>query len=186
MKTSMMICFLGIFCFGCDHNSVGPAPGPSGYTAKHKLGDVNSLVESYGKGLRLMTVMSKDIAHDGTSEMWQYQYADTSWPPSAYWLHSTSTTVAFDSNSAFGVGSAAITHKWFDSDSALGFAERNGGSQFRNNNPHYTIVSSVGEPVVPNPTTSWWITYRSKDDNTKLLMFTIDANTGATKIYGSD
>ncbi len=186
MKTAIIICFLGILCFGCNHNSVGPAVNWAPNTAAEKLGEVDALAQSYGKGLRLMSVMSEDVNPDGTSELWQYQYVDGSMPPSAYWFHSTSSTVVCDSNSAVGVGSAVITHTWFNSDSGLSIAERNGGSQFRSANPHYTISASVGEPVVPNPTTTWWITYRSKDDNTELVMFTIDANTGQTKTYGGE
>ena len=186
MKTITLVGLLGGLCFGCNHNSMGPAMNPAPNTAAERLGDVEILAQSYGKGLRLMTIMSKDVKPDGTSELWQYQYVDGSMPPSAYWFHSTSSTVAYDSSSALGVGSAVINHTWFNSDSGLSIAERNGGFQFRSANPHYTITASVGEPVVPNPTTNWWITYRSKDDDTKLLMFTIDANTGATKMYGSD
>jgi hypothetical protein len=178
MKMPVLLCSLGILTFECKDGTVGPGPSPRAMTAAYKLSEVDSLAESHAKGLRLMTVISRDVSTDGKSDAWGYMYVDTAIPRNSYWFHSTSTTVVFDSNSATGVGSAVITHRWFDSDSALVIAERNGGSQFRGQNPQYTISASVGEPVVPNPTASWWITYRSKADNTKLLLLAIDANTG--------
>ncbi|MGA3245735.1 MAG: hypothetical protein ABSE41_14050 [Bacteroidota bacterium] len=186
MKKSILMCCLGAFFIGCNHYSVGPEPGPASNTAQQRLGNVNSLASGFGKGLHLMSVNGRDVGPDGTSGEWQYEFIDASMPPTAYWFHATSNSVAFDSNSAMRVGSAIIAHPWFNSDAALGFAERNGGAQFRTANPRFTIFAYMGEPVVPNPTTNWWISYYSKDDNTRFLLFTVDANTGTTKVYGPD
>lgn len=182
MRTLIIVGLLSILLAGCKHDSVGPTPNPTPITATEKLSGVQSAAQLYRKGLRLMTIQSKDVKPDGTSELWQYQYVDTSMPPSAYWFHATSSTVVFDSNSPVGFGSAIITHRWFDSDSALSIAEQNGGTQCRSSHPHYTIEAFVGEPVVPKSTTGWWITYRFKDDNSKLLILGIDANTGTVTI----
>jgi hypothetical protein len=179
MKVTMIVCSLGILYPGCDFSAPWPSPGPTGNTAARKLEEVKTIAESYGKGLRLLTVRSHQVRTDGTSDTWQYQYVDSGVPPTSYWFHSSSTTVGFDSTSPTGVGAAVITHKWYDSDYALGIAERNGGTQFRTQYPHCTISASMGEPVVPDPTTSWWITYRSDDNNTKSLSFAIDAGSGA-------
>jgi hypothetical protein len=73
---------------------------------------------------------------------------------------------------------------WFNGDSALGIAERNGGLQFRGQNPHYRITAPLGEPVVPNPKAYWHVTYQSADSPSKILELSIDANGGeAVPVY---
>jgi hypothetical protein len=178
----MIICFLSLLCSACDYGTFAPGSGTAANSAKDKLEEVNSLAQSYGKGLRLMTVSSQEVRIDGTSDVWQYIYAGGSLLQTSYWFHSGAGMIAFDSNSATGVGSAAITHHWCNSDSAMFIAERNGGSQFRNQNPRCSITAGVGEPVVPNPATTWWITYRSKDDRSRSLTLGIDANTGVVTL----
>jgi len=136
----------------------------------------------------LISVVGKSVSFDGKAATWQYvyHYPDTIVPPKLYWFHADANGVAFDSISLMGVGSAVITHAWFNSDSAMLIAEQNGGSQFRNNNTNYVIMASVGEPVVPNPTTYWHVSYYSNNDNNKFLLLNIDANTGTVKTYGPD
>ncbi len=178
MKASIMFCFLGMFWFGCSHSSVGPNPNPASYTAKYRLAEANSVAESYGKGLQLMSVSSRNVNPDGTSDTWSFQYSDTLIPPTSYVFHCKSGVVGFDSACPTGVGAGHITQSWFNSDSALSIAEHNGGSQFRAQNPRYTIVASVGIPVVPNPRTEWYIAYQSNDNYSNFLMLRIDANSG--------
>ena len=184
MRTSIMFCCLVILWFGCSHNSVGPNPNPVANTAKYKLADVNSLAESYGKGLRLVIVMSHQVNNDGTSDKWQYVYTDTAMPHATYWFHADADGAVFDSTTAALIGSGIIYQAWFNSDSALTIADQNGGSQFRTQNPHYTIIASVGEPVVPNPKAYWHVTYQSTDNQSKILELSIDAITGeAVPVY---
>ena len=178
MKTSIMFCLVGILCYGCSHSSVGPNPNPVSNTAKYKLADANSLAESYNKGLRLMLVVSNTVSSNGSSDNWQFQYSDTAMPPTSYWFHCKNGVVGFDSTCPTGVGTGFIDHKsWFNSDSAFDIAAENGGSQFIAQNPHYTIVASVGIPVAPNPTTQWYIAYQATD-NPNILRMRIDASTG--------
>lgn len=176
MKTVIVISLLALLSCGCNETSVSPGPNLLAHSAKDRLAEVNSLAESLGKGLRLLVVSSQDIRIDGTSDSWQYRYVDTS--NLSYWFHASSSAVALDSTSSTGVGAAFITHPWFNSDSALFVAELNGGAQFRQQNSNYLIVGSIGEPVIPNATTTWWIGYRSKDDKSKSLYLAIDAMTG--------
>ena len=178
VKPWMLICVLDFLWSACDLGSFAPGLPPPPNTAKDKFAELNSLAQSYNNGLRLMTVLSQDVKSDGTSDLWQYVYAGGALLQTSYWFHSGQGGIAFDSTSVTGVGAAAITHHWCNSDSAMFIAERNGGSQFRNQNPHYMITAGVGEPVVPNPTTTWWITYVSKDDRSRSLSLGIDANTG--------
>ncbi len=184
MKTSIMFCCLGILWFGCSHSSVGPIPNPVPNTAKYKLADVNSMAESYGKGLRLMIVASHQVNIDGTSDQWQYVYADTAAPHPTYWFHANANGVVLDSISAALIGPGIIYQNWFNSDSALGIAEQSGGSQFRAQNPHYTVVASLGEPIVPNPKAYWHVTYQSTDSPSTILELSIDAISGqAVPVY---
>jgi len=180
-----MFCLLGILWFGCSHNSVGPNPNPASNTAKFKLADANSLAASYGIGLRLLTVASHQVNIDGTSNEWQYVYEDTAMPHNTYWFHNNASGVVFDSTTAALIGSGIIYQTWFNSDSALTIGEQNGGSQFRAQNPHYIIVASIGDPVVPNPKTYWYVTYRSTDDQSKLLALSIDANSGTVIVMSN-
>jgi hypothetical protein len=163
---------------GCDQGHDASIRG--GITAAYYFRAVDSFADSYDKGLRLQTIRSDDVHWDGTSQTWYYDYvATTETPPITYCLHSTSTAIAFDSTSSLKIGAAVVTHGWFDSDVALMVAEKNGGSDFRAHNPGYTISAALGEPVVPSPTTYWYITYRSEADRSRFLTMTIDANTGA-------
>jgi hypothetical protein len=183
MKASIIICLLGAVCFACNHNPSNPEPGPAPNTAAYKLATVNSLADAYSRGLRLMTVRSNEVNVDGTSETWKYMYVDTSMPPVCYWFHASPVAVAFDSNTSMMVGIGIISHRWFNSDSALMLAEQNGGSQFRSANPGYTITASLGEPVVPNPSTFWWVTYKSTANNSIFLMLSINADSGTVGRY---
>ena len=186
MRNLSLLCVLSMALFGCSHSTEPPLAVP--FTAKSKLDAANSLAQSHKQGLRLMSVVTKSAGFKGEAATWQYayHYPDTIIPPKLYWFHADANGVGFDSVGLMGVGSAVITHSWFNSDSALFIAEQNGGSQFRSNNPTYVISASVGEPVVPNPTTFWWVYYYPSNDNSKFLLFTIDANTGTVKTYVPD
>jgi hypothetical protein len=183
MKASILLCILGTVLLGCTENSpVGPDPPAAPITAAARFADVNSLASSYKKGLRLLTVSSTELSTDGFSAVWHFQYVDTTAPYATYWFHAISSGVGFDSNATLAVGIAPITHGWFNSDSAMRIAERNGGFQFRSDNPNCMITAGLGEPVVPDPATTWWITYRSADDHSVSLLLGIDATTGAISL----
>ncbi len=182
MKASVLLCILGIVLFGCSDSPVGPDPPAAPNTAAALFPDVNLLAKAHNKGLRLLTVSSTQVYVDGASEVWHYQYVDTTAPYAVYWFHANSGGIGFDSNSALTVGIAPVTHAWFNSDSAMRIAERNGGSSFRTDNPNYTIIATLGEPVVPDPATTWWIAYRSADDHSASLLLGIDATTGAVSL----
>jgi hypothetical protein len=182
MKKLSIIIVLCIICFGCRYNLLDIIPGNSegGITAAYKMGEVDVLAKSYKQELKLISVISENVNPDGTSTKWIYRYVATT--PSelgkTYYFHATYYEVAFDSISGPIFGPAVITQTWFNSDKALSIAERNGGSQFRKQNLHYTIEADMGEPGIPNSTTYWWITYREAGNRNNYLMLSIDANTG--------
>jgi hypothetical protein len=153
--------------------------GAGGTTARYNLPAVDSLAESYGKGLLLQVVRSDEVEFDGTSATWTYEYvAAAETPPrTVYRFHSTDTTIAFDDTSALRIGAAAVAQEWCDSDVALDIAEHRGGSSFRIMYPDYSISAILGKPVVSKPTTYWYITYRSRKDRIRFFTLTIDAST---------
>lgn len=179
MRASILLSILGILLSGCSHSSVGPGTNIEENTARYKLSDVNALAESYGRGLELISVLSTNVSTDGTSGEWSYQYSDTSVPPTAYAFHCKNGAVGFDSAYTTDVGEGFINRGWFNSDSALSIAEQNGGSEFRAQNPHNTILASLRDLTGPDPTTMWEIAYQSNDSYLSLLVIRIDAISGA-------
>jgi hypothetical protein len=160
---------------------VSPSENPSSITAAFAQPAIDSLAHTLNKELKFMGISSLDVDSSGGSAIWVYRYVNPTAIASAkpmYWFHATAEGVAFDSTGPMLVGSAVITVSWMNSDAALKIAEANGGSVFRSKNPVFTIQAGLGEPVVPNPTTYWYIQYRSTSDSTRMLFMSIDANTG--------
>ncbi len=177
--------FLPIFlCCTCKNETTSPEPGPAPApnTAAYHLGSVNALAASYNRGLRLMNVRSANVTADGTSESWQYLYADTGLPPTCYWFHTSSSGASFDSTTEMMVGSGFIRHWWCNSDSALLLAEQYGGAQFRSSNPACTVTASLGEPVVLNSGAYWWLVYRSNVNSSVFIWFSVKADSGIVAI----
>jgi hypothetical protein len=179
-----IILFISLLSLGCNTDSFIQMPGEADgrITAAYKAAAINLLASSYGKGLQLTGISSEEVNPDGSSPSWCYRYVPPpplTISPVEYCFHATYYLVAFDSISPARVGAAIISHSWFDSDSALAIAERSGGTQFRSENLNCRIRASLGEPVVPNSPTYWWITYRANEDQSRALTLTIDANTGA-------
>jgi hypothetical protein len=193
MRMLILICVLCIALFGCNKNSTGPELQSEPITATAKLSAIDSLAQSFNKGLRLMIVMSTEIDTNGASAVWQYAYTDNAASPSMYWFHASSDKVVHDSTSTPVFGVVIITHNWFNSDSALHIAERNGGSQFRSTNPNHIIGATLSQspniivgPRVMYSATCWYIYYSSNDDYTKSLTVGIDASTGEVEFFGTD
>ena len=173
MKNSTILLMLCLAFIACKEDSLGPSNPEHPITAGLKLADVNSLASSF----RLMRIHADSVRVDGCAFEWCYDYLDTSaTPPSVRCYHATSNHVQFDSVSALPVGISLLTSSWFDSDSALYYAEHNGGSEFRVQHPSVTIQASLGEDLGREPKPTWWISYFSQGI---YLRLEIDANTGA-------
>jgi hypothetical protein len=159
-------------------------------TAAAKFVEVNSFAMSYKQGIALATVTSHDVSIEGLSDNWQYLYIDTITTvlPRRYYFHANSNGVGFDSSTAIYEGLWVITLSWFDSDSAVYIAEKNGGSQFRSNYPNSTIDAFLGGAVFPKTASDWYISYSYflNDGHEKFLMLVIDANTGEVKSRSTD
>lgn len=179
MKIKIIILISFLLFAGCDKNSINDAfIDGDRITAAYNLSAVESLASEYSQGLKLLSINGESVEYDGFARKWCFRYTSGGIAVD-YYFHTTSKEVIFDSTSTFmNIGSTFISHKWFNSNEALKVAEKNGGKDFRMKNPTYIIEASLGEPLVPNSTTFWYITYRSKLDNTKSLLLGIDSNTG--------
>ncbi len=163
-------------------DNVHPAPTVP-ITAGEAYPAVQILVTAVDSTLRLMSVRSSDLDTAGASPSWSFLFATPTLPQKfCYytaihgdaWLdHSTTTSP--------GVGAAFVSHSWMNSSDAARIAEDNGGREFRSLHPGCTVSAGLGEPVVPNPGTYWYFTYRSAAPPQVFLNITVDATTGDVK-----
>jgi hypothetical protein len=180
MKVLKLIFIFIIFYLSCQKNT-NPLSLPLNegerITTAYNLSGVESLAKSYSNEIRLSYIRCDNIDYDGYAKKWCFVYS--SGIKSHYYFHSTYYGAEFDSISTeLQDHMSYIVHPWFNSNLALNIAEINGGKNFRTQNPQYTIKAFVVEPSVFNPTTYWYITYRSKLDTKKYLILTINANSG--------
>ena len=176
MKNAIVILFFSLLLYACKDNSTDSSLSSQFITASQRNGAVNTYANSYHAGLRLLSISTTNIGTDGKASQWSYCYVDTSLGEHpTYYFHATANEVFFDSTAPLLIGPSIITLRWFDSDSALVFAELNGGAQYRTLNPNTTITASLGQSLSPNPVTSWRIIYQSSSIALGLI---IDANTG--------
>jgi hypothetical protein len=147
-------------------------------TAQFRYDEVAAAAIALESSVRFKGVTGDTLSPHGTSGSWSYKFGMTIPPYRYYHLTAHYDSVRFDSTSNSTVGDAFITHAWMNSADAMAIAEAHGGGQFRQNHPDVTIGASLGEPVVPNPMTCWYITYRSTLNTGVRLNVTIDATTG--------
>ncbi len=176
MKNIIIILIFSLFLYACKDNSTKSSPSSQVITANQRNSAVTAYANSYNAGLSLLNISTKSIGTDGKASQWSYCYVDTSLGGHPiYYFHATANEVGFDSTAQLLDGRSVITLRWFDSDSALIFAELNSGSQYRTENPNTTIAASLGQSLSPNPVASWWIIYQG---GPIVLGLRIDANTG--------
>lgn len=176
MKTAIVILGLSLLQCSCKDYSTNSSPSTQGITANQMESSITAYVNSYHAGLRLLSVSTKSIAFDGKASNWSYCYVDTA-PGEhlTYYFHANLSEVAFDSTAPLLTGPSVITFRWFDSDSAMAFAEMNGGLSYRTENSGTTINASLGQALTPTSVTSWRITYQGGPIP---LGLTIDAGSG--------
>jgi hypothetical protein len=71
-----------------------------------------------------------------------------------------------------------------NSDIALAIAEKNGGKQFREKNPYYTISAGVSAGMLPDSVvhTDWIVTYTSTVDKNVRFFIRLNAVTGSVEM----
>jgi len=152
--------------------------------ASHNKYIVDSLVCTIDSTARLYMIQSGNtVSLDGKSSFWNFWYMNNPKPPNtliSYYFHTTFDSAFHDSTSSFlshsQYGWAYISKPWFDSDSAMVLAERQGGANFRINNPHNVIAASLLEPLHPDYLMPHWrIWYISTDNPDSILVFNFDA-----------
>ena len=159
-------------------DSLQPIERKGSMTAKYRYDQVAAAAKALDNTLKFRAVRSRNVSANGTSPSWSYEFGMTIPPYDHYYFTATYDSVSFDSTSGATVGSAFITHAWMNSSEALTVAEGHGGRAFRSSNPDVTIQASLGEAVVPDPVTCWYIVYRSTV-NSMFMHVSIDATTGA-------
>ena len=176
MKIAVVILGLSLLQCSCEDYSTNSRPATQGITANQMKRSIIAYVNSHHAGLRLLSVSTKSIAIDGKASNWSYCYVDTA-PGEhlTYYFHANLSEVAFDSTAPLLTGPSVITLRWFDSDSAMVFAELYGGSAYRIENPGTTINASLGQALTPTSVTSWRITYQGGPIPLGLI---IDAGSG--------
>ena len=180
---NLLLVLLLTCCIACDQGSVmdqgsndeSPIERDQSITAAFMVAHVESVALTKAQEAHLILVRSSSVRVDGTSSMWQYEYVGPL--ASTLWFRAGYNIVVYDSASSAGVGVAVITYHWIDSNIALRIAETHGGSDFRARNPDYSISASLVQPVVPNASTYWYVTYRSSNINDRVEI-TIDAANG--------
>ena len=157
----MFILLPCLFSFACKDNSTNASSPDVTFTAAQRNVALNSYVNSYHAGLRLLYVSTDTIGIDGKASKWFYRYVDTSAGEHlTYYFHATMNDIGFDSTTPLLIGPSVITLRWFDSDSAMIFAESHGGLQYRTQNPNVTMSASLGQSLNPNPVASWRVIYQ--------------------------
>jgi hypothetical protein len=177
MKNAMIILILSLLLSACKDNPTNLSPTYESFTANQRNVAINSYVNSYHSGLRLLSISTDTVGFDGKAAKWFYRFIDTlAGEHLTYYFHVTIDEIRFDSTTPLLVGPSVITVRWFDSDSAMVFAESYGGAQYRTQNPNATVSASLGQVLSPNAIASWRIMYQGGLTPLGLI---IDADTGA-------
>jgi hypothetical protein len=154
-------------------------PEEQTYTARYWYSSADSAARKLHNDAAIQSIISNDVSLDGTASAWKYIFMfndEINKRPGYLYFHNTQDGILLDSIS-YSVKCCIqnITWKWFDSDSALVFADVKGGKTFRENNPDYFITTTLFEALVPNPYPCWEVTYYSKSDVTKNFSTHFDA-----------
>ena len=138
MKVVKITFIFLIFYLACQRNTNPLSPPLNNgerITAAYNLSGVESLAKSYSDDLRLLSIICYNIDYDGYTKKWRYIYSAGGIAVD-YYFHSTYYGAEFDSTSTDQYdGPVFITKQWFNSNVALNIAEKNGGKDFRIQNP---------------------------------------------------
>ena len=190
-----IIITLSIFLISCKSESesiVEPIfyPEESGanreVSASFGFDSINDYINEIDSASKLLSIYCVDINYQGNGSFWTYNYLSNNYDSIYSFIFEMGSDyiyVGVDTTENDQVGGSIITTSWIDSDKALEIAEKNGGSQFRNENVDCKISASISEAVVPNSFPIWSIKYYVYE---KWITFRINANNGDfyQKIYG--
>ena len=153
--------------------------GEQAFTARYWYADAVSAAETLHADAKIQNVYSDDVSLNGKAAVWNYKfywYNQANNSPEYIYFHNNTSGIVFDSLSLYTLCCVMnITDGWFDSDSAIAYAEAHGGNRFRTDNPDYIMNASLGQALVPYSFPSWSITYLSKTDSSKKLSLYFDA-----------
>ena len=177
MKKAFVIVIFSMLLSACKDSSTNSSPSSEMITANQRKSAINAYVNSYHAGLRLLSVSTTNVDTTGKASRWAYCYVDTSLGEHpTFYFHSTTSEIGFDSTATLLIGPSVITLRWFDSDSALIFSQKNGGSQYCAQYPNARIAASLFQTLSSNSDVRWRVFYQG---GWLTLGLIIDANTGA-------
>lgn len=155
------------------------------FTAQNWYAEANAACMAMRDGAQLRSVYSDNVSPDGKSATWSYKF---SWYDSLnkhlelLYFHNEPNGVFLDSISLqIDCCVTDITDEWFDSDSALSYAEASGGETFREGNPDYIISASLYQALVPYSYPCWSIIYISEEDSTQKFSLYFDARRNSSR-----
>lgn len=197
---SILVILLSLFIFGCSKenkdelaqvefrrlggDNFGPILipySPDCITAAMHYSIVQTYADSLAPKMNLKSISSNDVDCYGYSKTWTYKYSAEH---KEYYIRTTKFFTGLDSISTrIPLGASTISHPWFDSFRALLTAGKYGGNDFAEKYRDYKIEAALGEPLVPNSHTCWYITYISQSDKSKRLSLIINAISGEATTY---
>lgn len=161
-----------IFLFSCSDEEIN-------HTALKNYDLIDKYVQSITPTYSLILVMCNNVNINGTSNSWSYVFTGHAQPHKFYFLSSSFNGFKLDSISTkpprLGIG--PITKPQMDSNEALFLAQNNGGREFREANPNYTISAQLFGNFYPEQKMFWFITYRSSSNQTQQKTIVINALT---------
>ena len=162
-----------------EQSSCNPTAELKAFTSDHWLTEAANNAKEIHEEAKIRKIYSDDISTDGKSTTWNYKFMWDDLQSNYHeylYFHNEQTYVLFDSSSIIDDCCIMnISEEWFDSDSAISYAELEGGKSFREENPDYTIYASVYQALTPTSYPCWDVVYQSKADNSKMFSLYFDA-----------
>ncbi|MGA9293136.1 MAG: T9SS type A sorting domain-containing protein [Ignavibacteriaceae bacterium] len=154
------------------------------FNARYFYAEADSVAKAIFNDAKIQTIYSGDVFLDGKSTVWNYRfsrYDQNNNRPEYLYFHNNTSGIVFDSISLYTVCCVTnITDEWFDSDSAIAYADYHGGKAFRDDNPDYIIKASLVQALVPNAYPFWSVTYLSKTDSSEKFSLFFDGRINAS------
>lgn len=131
----------------------------------------------------LAIIESDTVDTLGRAAYWDYHYYGDVHRAKIYLA---ADSASWDSTLFCHTGSSILwpqgRNYWFDSDSAMALAEKNGGRAFRSACPDYSITCELGHDSAA-PFNEWFITYRSISKPARCFYISMNARTGAVSTH---
>lgn len=159
------------------------------YTAGYFSTEAETAAKKIYSDAGIRRITANNVTIEGKAQKWQYKFmANASHYDSVKFLYFSNQAYNLLLDSISTVHDCCvmnITEDWKDSDSALAYAEANGGKEFREANPGCTISALLNQALTPQSHPQWSIEYLSSDSSKKFWKY-FDARRTTTPLdHGS-